>query len=177
MVWTQTIYRRDASRYAGRQAANVAPMPGRMTLTQDEMDRIADRLDIDDLLARYALAVDRGDWDLLDELFTPDATIDYTSAGGVKDRLGEVQAWLAETLAAFPARQHLLGQKVVTVDGDEAEVSAYFSDTLAATTGMTTPAGAGPIIGGGIYHHRLRRSADGWRSRELVEEQLWRVCL
>jgi hypothetical protein len=26
---------------------------------------------------------------------------------------------------------------------------------------------------GGYYHHRLVRTADGWRSRNLREENLW----
>jgi hypothetical protein len=27
---------------------------------------------------------------------------------------------------------------------------------------------------GGYYHHRLVRTPDGWRSRELVEELVWK---
>lgn len=140
-------------------------------------DEIADRLEIDDLLSRYTLAVDRGDWDLLDQVFTADARIDYTSAGGIGGGLAEVKAWLAETLAAFPARHHQLGQRIVAIDGDSADVTAYFSDTLAATAELTVPASTGPIIGGGRYRHRLVRTPAGWRSRELTEEQAWRVCL
>ncbi len=26
---------------------------------------------------------------------------------------------------------------------------------------------------GGYYHHQLRRTPDGWRSRELREEMIW----
>jgi hypothetical protein len=36
------------------------------------------------LLNRYAWMVDRKHWDLMDEVFAPGATIDYTSSGGVK---------------------------------------------------------------------------------------------
>ena len=27
---------------------------------------------------------------------------------------------------------------------------------------------------GGIYHHRMVRTPDGWRSRELLEELVWK---
>jgi hypothetical protein len=33
----------------------------------------------------------------------------------------------------------------------------------------------GFVRGGGWYHHRLIRTADGWRSRELVQKQAWRT--
>ena len=45
-----------------------------MTLSLQE---ISDRLEIDDLLTRYATGVDRKDWDLWETCFTSDAFIDY----------------------------------------------------------------------------------------------------
>ena len=45
---------------------------------------IADRIEIDDLITRYATAVDTKDWDLYRTVFTDDAVIDYTSAGGIR---------------------------------------------------------------------------------------------
>ena len=47
-----------------------------------ELREIADRLEIEALLTRYAKAVDRKDWALYLTVFTPDASIDYSSAGG-----------------------------------------------------------------------------------------------
>ncbi|MDQ3145604.1 MAG: nuclear transport factor 2 family protein, partial [Actinomycetota bacterium] len=43
-----------------------------MALTDGEL---ADRLEIDDLLTRYAVAIDTKDWGLLATCFTPDARI------------------------------------------------------------------------------------------------------
>ena len=51
-----------------------------------ELREIADRLEIEALLTRYAKAVDRRDWDLYLTVFTDDATIDYSSAGGAGER-------------------------------------------------------------------------------------------
>ena len=34
-------------------------------------------------LTSYTRAIDTGDWDRLDAVFTPDASIDYTSTGGI----------------------------------------------------------------------------------------------
>ena len=54
-----------------------------------ELEALADRLAIEDLLTRYAHAVDRHDWDLYRSVFTDDAHIDYTSAGGIAGTLDE----------------------------------------------------------------------------------------
>ncbi|MGW5160630.1 nuclear transport factor 2 family protein [Nonomuraea wenchangensis] len=138
---------------------------------------LADRLEIADLLARYTRAVDSGSWDRLDEVFTEDAVIDYSSAGGVRDGREEVKAWLAEVLAHWPGRLHLIGAPVIDFSGDgEARVSAPFTDTLAPSREMVAAGTAGFLHGGGWYHHRLRRTPDGWRSVELVEEQSWRTA-
>jgi hypothetical protein len=135
---------------------------------------VADRLAIDDLLTRYTMAVDSGDWDQLDTVFTPDALIDYTSAGGIRGTRDEIKAWLAQALAPFPVRQHLIANKRVELDGDAATVRAYFYNPMMIGrpdgTSVATP-------GGGYYNHRLVRTEDGWRSVELIEEEVWRTGL
>lgn len=133
-----------------------------------------DHLAIADTLACYALALDSGDWDLLDDVFTPDAVLDYTSAGGIKGSYPEVKAWLAEVLPHWPGRLHLIGATRIRVADGEARVSASFTDTLAPTRAMS--GGAGVLQGGGWYHHRMIRTPSGWRSRELTEEQTWRTA-
>jgi len=138
--------------------------------TQELLDRFA----IDDLLTRYTMAVDAADWDLLDTVFTPDARIDYTSAGGIAGSRAQIKEWLALALAAFPVRQHLLGNKRVTIDGDTAAVRAYFFNPMY----LQGPDGSQRYApGGGYYNHSLVRTSEGWRSRELVEEEVWREGL
>ena len=58
------------------------------------MDRqaLADRIAAEDLLTRYATAVDRRDWEQYRSIFTADAEIDYTSAGGIAGTVDEVGA-------------------------------------------------------------------------------------
>jgi len=132
---------------------------------------VADRIAIDDLLTRYTTAVDLERWELFDTVFLPDAVIDYTSAGGIRGGPDDIRDWLIRALEPFPVRQHLLGNKEVRIDGDTASVRAYFFNPLM----MTGSDGASRFLpGGGYYHHRLVRTPDGWRSAELVEEEVWR---
>ncbi|SVE24716.1 uncharacterized protein METZ01_LOCUS477570, partial [marine metagenome] len=63
-------------------------------MTVDPIRDLADRLAIGDLLTRYATAVDRRDWDLYRTVFTSDAEIDYTSAGGIAGTVDEVVEFL-----------------------------------------------------------------------------------
>ncbi|MFI7420802.1 nuclear transport factor 2 family protein [Nonomuraea sp. NPDC049684] len=141
-----------------------------------DVQEIADRLEITDLLARYSRAVDSGEWDLLDEVFSPEAVIDYRSAGGIRGGPAEVKSWLAEVLTHWPGRLHLIGAARIVLTGDEARISAPFTDTLAPTRDMAAADTKGFLHGGGWYHHRMLRTSDGWRSQELVEEQCWRTA-
>jgi SnoaL-like protein len=137
---------------------------------------VADRLAIDDLLTRYTMAVDDGAWDQLDTVFTPDAVIDYTSAGGIRGTREEIKTWLAKALAALPVRQHLIANKRVVIDGDTATVRAYFYNPM-MLVGRDGDGPGKPVPGGGYYNHRLIRTPDGWRSVELIEEEVWRTGL
>ena len=58
-----------------------------------DLQEISDRLEIQDLFARYSFAIDERDWDALDTIFTPDAQIDYTETGGAKGSWAQIQAW------------------------------------------------------------------------------------
>ena len=42
------------------------------------LQQISDRIEIHDLLVRYSHAIDTRNFDALDQVFTPDAFIDYS---------------------------------------------------------------------------------------------------
>jgi hypothetical protein len=136
-----------------------------------DLQQISDRLEINDVLVRYTRAIDTGEWDKLDTVFTPDAEIDYTESGGIAGAYQEIKPWLAEMLPAFfPKRMHTLGQVEIALDGDAADVSAYFHNPMP----MDDAGGEKIVEIGGIYHHTLTRTADGWRSRKLHEQVVWK---
>jgi uncharacterized protein (TIGR02246 family) len=131
-----------------------------------DLQTIADRIAITDLLTRYAHAVDTKDWELYRTVFTPDAHIDYSSAGGAAAGLDEMVAWMETTLAGFPMTQHLISNIDVRLDGDEATVRAMFYNPMRLGDGTQ-------FFCGGFYNHDLVRTDAGWRSRRLVEESQW----
>lgn len=133
-----------------------------------DLQQISDRIEIADVITRYTRAVDLREWDRLDTVFTPDAQIDYTSTGGTAGSRDEIKTWLAETLPLFFTDWlHLVGQLDVTFDGpDAADVSAYFTNPMTMLDGE-------PVEVAGVYHHRMIRTADGWRSERLTEQKVW----
>ncbi|HST86435.1 MAG TPA: nuclear transport factor 2 family protein [Kineosporiaceae bacterium] len=136
-----------------------------------DLKQISDRIEIGDLLTEYTCAIDSGEWDRLDNVFVPQARIDYTASGGIVGDFAEVKPWLAKMLPHFANRQHVIGQIEVTLDGDTANVVAYFLNPMV----MKEKDGSERLWEfGGLYHHQLIRTEQGWRSRELVEEIIWR---
>ncbi len=80
-----------------------------------DIAELSDRTEINDALIRYTIAVDTGEWDRLDTVFTPDAQIDYSESGGLVGAFGDVKPWLAENLPAFSTkRMHTLGQVAIS---------------------------------------------------------------
>jgi ketosteroid isomerase-like protein len=87
-----------------------------------------DRLDVMDLVARYAECVDSGDAAGYAALFTSDGVVEH-SAGSVRGR-AEVQAWVEglvrENRVGKTSRlKHIMGLPVIRGDGDRATARTY----------------------------------------------------
>ena len=138
-----------------------------------DLQEISDRMEIADVITRYTRAIDTGDWDRLDTVFIADAQVDYTESGGIRASYAEVKPWLAEMLPAFfPRRMHTIGQVEIVFDGpDAAAVVAYFDNPMPMDDGR---GGTTIVEIGGMYHHDVVRTPDGWRSRRLHEQVVWK---
>lgn len=132
------------------------------------LEQISDRIEIDDLLIRYTVAIDEKDWELLDTVYTPDAKIDYTESGGIKGEYPEVRAWLAKALAPFVMTQHLVSNSVVNLDGDTATARTMVFNPMGTDDGK---GGLNIFHVGGWYRDKLVRTDDGWRIAERYEEK------
>lgn len=135
-----------------------------------DLQALADRLEIEDVLTRYAWALDSKQFDELDGVFTPDAHLDYTSSGGEAGAYPDVKAWLAKVLPHFPAYQHLVTNKHITINGDRATSRAEFYNpmVMAQRDGTTSI-----FFVGGEYHDDLLRTPNGWRITNRLEKSVW----
>lgn len=136
-----------------------------------DLQELSDRQEITDLLTRYTRAVDTSSFDDLDQVFTPDAVLDYTASGGPAGPPNEVVAWIRKGLAGFQRTQHILGQVSITfTDADDARVTAYFTNPMVV---INPDGNEGLWEVGGYYHHDVVRTPEGWRSAKIVDDIQW----
>ena len=139
-----------------------------MTLSLQE---ISDRLEIQELIARYSYALDSRDFDALDDLFTPDAVLDYTATGAIRGTLDELKAFIVDAFTMFAGTQHLT-----------TATTLRFTDDANMAYGKS--ACHNPMVFGGDnkpkmmviglwYVDTFVRTPDGWRFQERTEEQLY----
>ncbi|WP_150291539.1 nuclear transport factor 2 family protein [Sphingobium estronivorans] len=131
------------------------------------LQEMSDRLEIQDLLTRYTHAIDTRDWDALDDIFTPDAVIDYSETGGARGGVAQIKRWLAVAMARFPFFQHMVAAPKLELDGDSARCrSILFNPMLHRAEDGTEQL----FFVGLWYRDRLVRTESGWRIAERHEE-------
>lgn len=137
-------------------------------MNETQFREIQDRIEITELMNRYAEMVDQRDWALMDRVFALEATIDYTSTGGQKGPFRETLAWLDRALERWPINLHNITNLTIELDGDVARTRCYFH----APMGRELPDGTQHIItNAGRYLDKVVRTADGWRIVERICDQ------
>ncbi len=133
------------------------------------MQEMSDRIEIQDLIARYAHAIDDADYDALDNVFTPDAIIDYTDLGGAKGTLQETKAYLAGAMGNFSNYQHMSATSRVDLNGDTAKARTILFNPM-----MMKHEGKDQMFFIGLwYRDELVRTEAGWRIASRREEKCW----
>ena len=107
---------------------------------------IEDVIELEQLLARYAVGMTRDDIDTVLSVFTPDGTY---SAFGDDYKLADFPA----LVAAAPKGLFMVGPPVFDLDGDEGEGQQPLCFVEQTTHDMRI----------GWYTDTYRRTADGWR--------------
>ena len=126
-----------------------------------------DRQAIVDVCTNYALALDSRDWERLHACFTDDAVADY--GGPPNEGYPAIEATCRQALEPLVASQHLLGNHLVRVDGDQAESTCYFQ----AQHVMEGLAGGSEYIVAGRYDDRLVRRAGSWQIAHRTLSVMW----
>jgi hypothetical protein len=133
---------------------------------------VEDLLAVQQLIAAYPGIVDGREWDRLDELFTPDAVIDFSAFGGPADTVTGIKAFLQESLAVFKRTQHMMGLPNITLDGDAAR------SRTSCTNPMVIENGDGSTsvwLIGLWYDDTFTRTPDGWRFTSRRQERCYSV--
>ena len=141
------------------------------------MEEISDRLEIQDLMVRYSYAIDSRNWDALDDVFTPDAHIDYSVFGGSVGNLAETKAFLTEAMPMFTTLQHMVSGTTIAFDGTDSPDSATAKTQCHNPMTMGDAENPDLMVCGLWYVDKLVRTPDGWRIKERVEEKCYMLVL
>ena len=135
------------------------------------LQEISDRLEIQDLLYRYAELIDGKRFqELRDEVFHADAHVDYSAFGGSVGNREETIAFLAKAMPLFPHTQHLNANVQIRVDGDTATGRVMCLNPQE----MNLPGGGTQVFLLGLWYvDEYRRTDAGWRIYRRCEEKSW----
>ena len=135
------------------------------------VQEVADRLAIEDLYARYVFACDDRQYDVLDQVFLPDAVVDWGHARGDRTFAKE----LIKTNNAMSAYLfHFCGNFRIDFAPDQQSARVKFK--------MLFPMGRRDDNGQlnmfqvhGSYADLLLKTAEGWRVKERIWNHGWVV--
>jgi hypothetical protein len=123
-----------------------------------------DRLDIMDVLARYAQCLDQGDLDGYVANFAPDGVLFEQYHG--RDQIREYVGGLMERWKTAPStRLHIIGYPLVTGSGEHATAQTYL-------IWITTGDSASPVVGAARLFDTLVKLEGRWLLNSRVQIRL-----
>lgn len=142
------------------------------TLDATALQRLSDRLDIQDTISRYSLGQDAhqgANSNILeqwDETFATDGRVDFSAAGGPVGTYRDLSRWMrgdGDTpgiMSGFSNWQHMLSLPIVVLSGDTA---AARTDFFATHRGRVEQGSNVHYNAAGAFHDDLVRTPEGWR--------------
>ena len=126
-------------------------------------EQAADIAEIAQLHQRYGQALDEKRYELLDEVFLPDARLHYDMSGEAPTSYREMAGQFRSFMVPFLYTQHVFSHPLVELDADRARASCRLIATHVQV----------PLAGGrnawtvyGFYEDLLVRTDAGWRIQQ-----------
>lgn len=135
------------------------------------LKEMLDHHEIRTLLATYCHGCDRGDEVEMASVYAADSWDDHgpRKMDGRRFSIDTVE----ETLRVTTVVNHLLGQSLITVNGDEAGAETYFLATVTYPVRDDRPNSVNQL--GGRYVDRLVRENGQWRIKDRVCVREWSI--
>jgi hypothetical protein len=131
------------------------------------MQNAIDTIEIQQVLNKYAVAVDARHRELMYECFTEDAYIDLSGTGIYNPR--DYIEGGKGSYKIFDATQHAISTPVIHITGDTASSRCYFVAQHVRNALKPNPC----LIIGGNYDDELVRTTDGWRITKRTGTATW----
>ena len=139
---------------------------------EERIAALEDRVAIIDVLCRYAVSIDRRQWDDFASCFADEVDLSVIRTRGewVRWALPDLVQRLRKVFESYSATQHLSANHQVTVRGDEAVAWS----TLNATHYVKDMPGGEFQQQVGYYEHHFVRDGD-WRIAGVRQVEHWQV--
>jgi len=137
----------------------------------ETIDTLLAKSEIRDVLGRYCRSMDRFDAELLASVYHEDA-LDEHGLPGEDGTAAWFRANVFAVLGAWESTQHFLGNSMVVVDGERADVESY---VIALHVGRPDASGARTLdTVGARYVDRFERRDGAWRIAHRIVVADWR---
>jgi SnoaL-like domain len=137
----------------------------RNRMNDDNNDRVGDQLAIRQLLATYTWALTDRDWSAWRAVFSDDAQVDYSTAGGPVGPIDDAVGWIEASVGGLDKAVSHGGNEVIAFDGDDsANVRSIYK--MIMQIGADEPTF---LEACGWYLDAVVKTADGWRISQRVE--------
>ncbi|MFI2285005.1 nuclear transport factor 2 family protein [Nocardia beijingensis] len=135
-----------------------------------QLRELLDRQEITALVDRLGRALDEGRFDDLREIYTPGATA--KTPGGTADGRDALIAQASRNHGEHLRIQHVVGNVLIDLHGDTADVRANLIATFAlAASGGTPPQPVYTL--GEVYRFDAVRTGGGWRLSRVETTPIW----
>ena len=135
---------------------------------------ISDKLEINELLARYCHALDQKNWEAFQAIFMPDAILDFTAFGGPKGSPAELQEFFTPILSSLASTQHTVSTIKIDLEGDNA---AARSAAIVPMTAKTPEGKESTFVSGLWYEDNLVRTPYGWKIKTRTQVRSWSASI
>jgi hypothetical protein len=145
-----------------------------MTATLEaRLRQLEDRTQISETVIRYALGVDRRDWDMLSACFTDPVHVEFGLSGLTADlRRADLVELIRSALSGFAATQHLSPNHLIefsAIDPDR----AICQSAMYAQHYLENSQAGDFYLARGSYASHLVRTPAGWQIESLIQRASW----
>jgi ketosteroid isomerase-like protein len=137
------------------------------TPTSTIIQQLADREAIRECLYRYARGTDRLDADMIRSAYWPDCIDRHMGFTGNAE---EFIAWSFPIMGAMDQTMHTIGNVLMNIEGDAADVESYFYGIHRINK---PDGGKADVIGAGRYLDKFEKRGDEWRIKERLVVTDW----
>lgn len=141
---------------------------------ESRLRRLEDRVLISERVIKYAMGVDRRDWEMFADCFTDPVYVDFSVSGvpAADFARADLVDLVRVPLSGFTATQHLSPNHVIEFDEHDPDRAICYS-YLYAQHYLEGAEGGDFFLVRGSYTNHLLRTSEGWRIESLTQHASW----